>query len=431
MASKDVYGISDTSENCLTLNVWSPRDSSLELQPVLVWIHGGGFRFGSGNFEGEAAAQRGVVVVPFNYRLGPIGFFAHDDLEEDVANFAILDMIKALEWVQDNIQRFGGDPKNVTIFGISAGGMAVNMLMTNYSARGLFHKAIAQSAYGTWPLPRSRFAPRPAPLDWDLSPATRAEESGAKTVGASGLSGQPLRNVDGQALVDAEPIESFTLPIVDGNSLPEEPGISFLRGRQAKVPYISGGTSYEGSIMPFSGVSINHYWSLLNRHKPKLVDMYASELSVDEVFGVRKLFGEHRYLLSARVLAGAMRNVGSTSWLYYFDLNSDELAARLLGGQQGSGSAHGSDYMIMFRSNEFESAQVRQTADRIWDYWIEFAHSGDPNSFANEYWPNYDQFSRSWRVFGEDRGSRIDRLRENLGVLEAIYLDRVGPTISQ
>ena len=135
------------SEDCLTLNVWS-SDVGAEKQPVMFYVHGGGFRNGSGEVPGQVLAKHGVVVVSLNYRLGPIGFFAHPALESKSASFGLLDMAAALRWVQNNIQSFGGDPDNVTIFGVSAGGMAVNTLMVSPAAQGLFHKAIAQSGYG-------------------------------------------------------------------------------------------------------------------------------------------------------------------------------------------------------------------------------------------------------------------------------------------
>jgi para-nitrobenzyl esterase len=118
---------SATSEDCLFLNVWTPDLDRDQRRPVMVWIHGGGFRTGSGRLPGEVLAAEDVVVVSMNYRLGPLGFMAHEALPNRTANFGLLDMIAALDWVQRNIRSFGGDPSNVTIFGLSAGGQAVNL----------------------------------------------------------------------------------------------------------------------------------------------------------------------------------------------------------------------------------------------------------------------------------------------------------------
>ncbi|MBU3969807.1 MAG: carboxylesterase family protein, partial [Alphaproteobacteria bacterium] len=145
------------SEDCLTLNVWTPEARGTEPLPVMVWIHGGGYNNGSGTaalYDGARLAKRGVVVVTINYRLGRLGFFDHPALAseravgEPAANYGVMDQIAALEWVRDNAAAFGGDPGNVTIFGESAGGAAVTQLMVAPSARGLFHRAVVQSGMG-------------------------------------------------------------------------------------------------------------------------------------------------------------------------------------------------------------------------------------------------------------------------------------------
>ena len=142
------------SEDCLTLNVWTPSDRPRGAKlPVMVWIYGGGFIIGASSqpgIDGTHLAQRGVVLVSLNYRLGRFGFFAHPALDAGpapVANYGLMDQIAALKWVRDNIGAFGGDPGNVTVFGESAGGMSVNFLMASPAARGLFAKAISQSGF--------------------------------------------------------------------------------------------------------------------------------------------------------------------------------------------------------------------------------------------------------------------------------------------
>ena len=149
--------ITDTSEDCLFLNVTRPIGAADEL-PVMVWIHGGGFINGTGSlpvYNSPALVKRGVVLVTLNYRLGRLGFFAHPALTaesgEQIANYGLLDQIAALEWVQDNIAGFGGDPDNVTIFGESAGGMSVNALMSSPAADGLFDQAVSESGLGREP----------------------------------------------------------------------------------------------------------------------------------------------------------------------------------------------------------------------------------------------------------------------------------------
>ena len=245
----------ETSEDCLTLNVWTDVVGKGK-KPVMVWIHGGGFRWGSGRVPGEVFVQEGAVVVSLNYRLGPLGFFAHDSLESETANFGLLDMVQGLQWVRDNISAFGGDADNVTVFGVSAGAMAVNLLMATKTSEGLFHRAIAQSGYTTWPLSRSRNAPDKELLDWALQPVESAESFAAAMVGELTDVPQTLENLrmlDAEALV-AVP-SGFILPIVDGRSLQEEPAILFARAQQHKVSYLTGGNSYEGSVMPGAAIA--------------------------------------------------------------------------------------------------------------------------------------------------------------------------------
>src|SRR5262249_24807470 len=145
--------VSSMSEDCLTVNVWTPARRADERLPVMVWIHGGGFQEGSSEFpvtDGTRLARQGVVVVSFNYRLNMFGVFAHPELtkesrQQSSGNYGLLDMIAALKGVKNNIAEFGGAPKSVTIFGESAGGSAVVLLMISPPAEGLFHRAIAQS----------------------------------------------------------------------------------------------------------------------------------------------------------------------------------------------------------------------------------------------------------------------------------------------
>ena len=143
----------DVSEDCLYLNVWTAEWPSKSRKPVMLWIHGGGNFAGSGSdavFDGESLAKRGVVLVSANYRLGAFGFFAHPELTAESShhasgNYGLMDQVAALKWVRDNIARFGGDPRNITIFGESAGGLDINVLMTSPLAKGLYARLIGES----------------------------------------------------------------------------------------------------------------------------------------------------------------------------------------------------------------------------------------------------------------------------------------------
>ena len=199
------------SEDCLSLNVWAPRDA--RQAPVMFWIHGGAFVEGSGGsgiYNGAALARQGVVVVTINYRLGALGFFAHPQLsaesKEPAANFGIMDQVAALAWVQKNIAAFGGDPRNVTVWGESAGAMSVYALMVSPPARGLFARAIAQSG----PI----FGPMPTLAQAERSGADRARAWGAADLKA--LRALPATTFASGGLRDAG-------PVIDGKYVPEEP----------------------------------------------------------------------------------------------------------------------------------------------------------------------------------------------------------------
>jgi para-nitrobenzyl esterase len=384
------------SEDCLTLNIWTPALSGRA--PVMVWIHGGGFRTGSNVIPGEVLAERGVVVVAINYRLGPLGFFAHEALDSEIANFGLLDMELALRWIQQHIAGFGGDPDQVTVFGVSAGGQAVNLLMASPRTEGLFHRAIAQSGYGTWALPRSKTAPTPAPLAMDGEAAVSAEAVGADIVGrlcVVATDADALRALDGRKLVTA--LEGFQLPIVDGSSLPEEPGIIFLRGEQRAVPLMTGGNSYEGSVMPAARVTQSDVRRYLGEDLREARSRYAED---PEELWLQRLFGDYRYLLSAQVLATAMPRVRQPAWLYYVDF--------LPAGQEGRpGSYHGTDASLLLRGHLSEDPEVRALTEVLRGYWTNFARHGDPNGEVAGSWPAHTPKADNWMLFsGSDSSPR-------------------------
>src|ERR1700727_443973 len=222
------------SENCLYLNVYTPAShGSSSGRPVLVWIHGGGLTVdGARNYDGTKLAADGTVVVTINYRLGALGFLAHPALAPHGAagNYGLMDQQAALRWVQRNIARFGGDPRNVTIAGQSAGGLSVLAQMVSPGARGLFQRAIVQS--GTFALNQ-----RP------LATAETAGETFATAVGCPGQSAACLRNVPVSELVGKFGVE---IPgVADGSVLTQPIGTALARGQFARVPVINGITHDE------------------------------------------------------------------------------------------------------------------------------------------------------------------------------------------
>ena len=414
-----VRPVRSMDEDCLTLNVWTPAVDG-GARPVMVWIHGGGFVAGTSDVPGGLFAARGVVFVSINYRLGPLGFFAHPALEGPVANFGLLDMVMALEWVRDNISAFGGDPGRVTVFGVSAGGMAVSMLLANDAARGLFHGAIAQSGYGTWALPRTADAPTPGPLGMDLNPAQSAESLARELierVAPDADTAEELRALDAMALMRA--VEGFHLPLVDGVTLREEPGVLFLAGQQHDVPVMTGGTSYEGIIMPVSGISKEAYERIWGADYPAARALYREDFDKSPDIGIKRLFGDNRYLLAARTLAMGMARTNSPAWIYYLDVP-------VAGPPSDSpGAPHGYDRRLLFSGADLPDAGQQALAGRLFGYWLDFARNGDPNGGSRLQWPEYRQEDDRWLVFGIEDEVRGGVSRERLDFIEARYRQRV------
>lgn len=402
----------DISEDCLSVNVWTPDTEAKK--PVMVWIHGGGFRGGSNRIKGEVFADEGNVVVAVNYRLGPLGFFSHESLQQPVANFGLLDLELALKWVHENISSFGGDPDNVTIFGVSAGGQAINLLMTSPRVRGLFHRAIAQSGYATWPLPRGRNAATPAPKNLYMATASRAEEMDRKLIASISLDNQTkamLHALDGKKLIQAQ--IGFRAPIVDGSSLIEEPGVLFLRGEQAKVPFITGGASYEGSVVGAIPLTTAEIERSLNEDIELARNLYAGD---PEGIWQQRLMGDMRYLFSGRTTAKAMG--ASPVWLYYIDFLADSQAEK-------PGTAHGTDGWLLFNGSSSEDPDVRNLSNRLVTYWSQFASTGNPNSAKSAAWPSYDSDRKTWLIF--DKFDRVGRAIEKvkLDFHERRYRERI------
>ena len=427
------------SEDCLYLNVWTSADrSATDAMPVMVWIHGGGFRAGNGRLgeapatgRGAGLARRGVVVVSIQYRLGALGFFAHPALAAEAAasgepegSHGVTDMIAALDWVQRNAAAFGGDPERVTIFGVSAGGMAVNTLMSVPIAAGLFHRAIAQSGYGTWRLPHLS-EPR-----WGLPPA---RDMGAALIAEAGFDlGDEPSAADLRAL-SFEELNTlgtgFWVPIT-GTVLPDEPGIVFARGEQHDVPYITGGNSFEGTIFRAFRMAPGDYFATFGEREEHARALYGADAKADadaERVAAATSFGDQRYVISARYLAEQMKTVSSPARTYYFRFVPE--AQR----ETFPGAPHGSEVAYVFGdpgepgSETYRGDDGAALADAMAGYWTRFAATGDPNGDGAPEWPEYDGESDTWMVLDAPGPKATPGvLKDRLDLLEAVYLERVG-----
>jgi para-nitrobenzyl esterase len=394
-------GNQQTSEDCLYLNVWTGAKAASEKRPVMVWIYGGGYTGGSGSqpmYDGEALAKKGAVVVTFNYRLGAFGFFAHPELTKELdrrgaANFGVLDAISALQWVERNIARFGGDPKRVTIFGESAGAGMVANLMTIPQAKGLFVRALGESS--AWST--VKVAP--------LSTLADAERDGVKLAdGAGAKSLAELRAKPAEAILKAG---RGLGPVVDGWLIPEDPGKVFAAGKQIQVPVLTGSNRDES----FGGnpKSAAEFVEQARTRFGDLADAFLKLYPADSDEQAR----ESAFYSGRDELAFVMRNWArlaakpgkSKTFVYYFTQQPPRLAnARgpFAPGPHGS-ATHVSEILYAFGHLDGSRPWTdsdRQVADAMSSHWVNFATSGDPNGNGLNKWPVYDGKSQSVMVFG-------------------------------
>ena len=401
-------------EDCLYLNIWTKSLSGA--RPVMLWIHGGGFRGGSSHMPEaftEAVAREDFVLVSIQYRLGVMGFFAHPAIDSDVANFGLLDMVHALKWVGHNIANFGGDPQQVTIFGVSAGGMAVQMLMTSPLSEGLFSAAIAQSGYGTWP----------------LANMAEAKYRGAQLGSRAGLPEdatlEELKSVSAQ---DWErTYDAFQLPIIDGVSLPLEPAQAFHKGTQHRVPMILGGTSFEGTTIAGAGFDPKTYFDSWGGQADRARELYVDDMATGETLAATRFFGDVRYVVGSRLIARLHGRV-APSYLYYFAHVPVSMRETWVG------APHAFLTMVLFGVSEGVThgevtAQTDQLTDLLRTYWVNFARTGDPNADHLPPWPSYRAEEDNWLVIRDQ--ARIERqvIKDKLDFIEADYWRRINKEI--
>ena len=388
-------------EDCLYLNVWTPQteNSPMLARPVMVWIHGGAFKIGDGissMYNGVPLAKKGAVVVTLNYRLGHLGFFAHPALEKKYpngpVNFGLLDQIEALKWVRDNISQFGGDPGNVTIFGQSAGGSSVLALCCSPLATGLFHKAIAQSAYA---IPEHSRAKAIA-LGADV--ATRAWKLGDNPT-VEDLRGVPLEAFKmillpiGLTKEAQLPVPSLAPTAVWGDSvLPNKIRKTFDDGNQQAVPLVIGSNSDEQSVLAAFGMKAAKILDMLEEKVGQLTiakwkSWYAVDPEIDPAeLEDRERFGglilrDILFTMQARWLATRQAQK-SHAYRYYFSY----VPAFLRTDPPPHGVAHGGELVFPFNTGDIAvptqgkfTDEDRRMADRVSNYWFYFAKNGVPS----------------------------------------------------
>jgi carboxylesterase type B len=426
------------SEDCLYLNVWTAAATADEKRPVMVWIHGGGLNNGTGRANGEAFARSGVVLVAISYRLNVFGFLAHPELSRESkhgvsGNYGFLDQLAALRWVRDNVSAFGGDPDNVTIFGESAGGTSVHVLLASPQSAGLFHRAISQSA---WITP-SIFNPLRT-----TDGRTGAEEVGERAgrlfaTGDSELSLAELRAMPAERLRDAvlahrrqlttdgskKRVRSTPFPVaIDGCFLFDEPVEVFRAGGQLDVPVIVGFNADEGSLyvvtQGFRSVEAYHAArrETFGVHADRLLELYPATTDDEMRAAVKEYVTDDWYAHGARIMMRGMAGVSSTGFMYYFTRPSPVRPAL--------GAHHAAEIPYVFntidRSPKYGDAD-RELARFMQTYWVNFARTGDPNGEGLPEWPAYELSSELVLDLG-DVIRPISKLRkEHLDFWDTIF----------
>ena len=384
-----------TSEDCLYLNVWSPAKSAHAKVPVLVWIYGGGFSVGGTSvpvYSGEVLARKGVVLVSIAYRMGVLGFLAHPELSAESpqhvsGNYGLLDMIAALGWIRKNIAAFGGDPSKITIFGESAGGIAVSQLCASPLAKGLFDGAISESGGSFGP-------PRPAGGPGEnMRTLTSAEYDGqAFALNAGTESFAELRKLSPEKLLAAT--RGLAWPIIDGWVIPSDQYTLYDAKKFNDTPILVGYNSDEGasfSHFRFPQEYVDNVHKRYDSYADPLLEVYpvggktvpktARDLSRDTAFGW------HTWTW-ARMQSSLGK---SKAFYYYFDQHPDYPTDS---SQAGLGAPHGREVAYVFGHLYDLQPQPPTAADRVISdamatYWTNFAKYGDPNGKGMPQWPAF------------------------------------------
>jgi len=394
------------SEDCLNLNIWTPSVDNKK-RPVMFWIHGGAFITGGGitpMYDSSVLAQRGdVVVVTINYRLGALGYLYIPGV---TANVGHLDQILALKWVHDNIELFGGDPNNITIFGESAGGYSVVALAAMPAAKGLFHRIIAQSA----PIIDSKVTKKPSKTLMRMLGVDKGDIDALRMI-------SPEKIIDAQnKLIAEDPTNLLAFrPLIEGETLPIHPlkafqdgdckDIEFMSGTnldEAKLftaldPEISKMNNVDGEKLLIGylgrlGVDINKSKAMIDTYKQAREGSFSNDLK--EILNA--LITEYLFRISTIRLLEAQSKHQSNTYNYLFTWPSPALNGDL-------GACHALEIPFVFNTLNDpgfkvfvgKSPDLDAISHKVMDAWIAFASTGNPNHDGIPKWPSYDIEKRS------------------------------------
>jgi para-nitrobenzyl esterase len=434
-----IANLAAPDEDCLFVNVWTPATRANGRLPVMVWFHGGGFTAGTPAerlYHGEWLAKKGVVVVSVGYRLGVFGFLAHPELSGESdrhvsGNYGLLDMIAGLKWVQKNIAAFGGDPGRVTIFGESAGAIAVSQLCASPLATGLFHAAISESGGSFGPV-----VAEGGPGE-NMRPLSVAEQEGTawmRSVGASNLA--QLRAMPGQQLLTAAQRQrGVSWPITDGWVIPDDQYRLYTAGRYNDVPVLIGYNSDEGASfgVPASQTAyVNGVRQRYGRFADRLLGAYPGGDSPVAKKTARDLTRDTAFGWHTWTWARLQERTGkSRVFLYYFDEHPDYAADS---PRAGFGSPHASELPYVFRqltehNRPAPTPKDEAMSDLMRTYWTNFARTHDPNGSGVPRWPAFTNAAPQTLQIASGRTKAIRIVsEEGLTILDEYFSSRRAAT---
>ena len=422
------------AEDCLYLNVWVPAQKPAGRLPVMIWIYGGGFVNGGSSpapYDGAQFARGNIVLVSFNYRVGRFGFFAFPALSREQAgkplnNYAFMDQIAALQWVQRNVAAFGGDPGDVTIFGESAGGGSVLTLLTSPMAKGLFEKAIVESGGGREALLGVRYLNKSGPTG-----LPSAEDVGVAFAKSNGINGTDAAALAALRALPAETIVSdlnmasmgkqasiYGGPIIDGLIVTETPQQALLAGHYPRIPVIIGANSADIGFPRWH--TLDETWTAFGPDSEKAKALYDPTNSGNNFLVGWKLGSDLMMIEPARFVAQTIAAAGLPSYEYRFSYVAASKRKEWPGAPHATEIPYVFDTVKAVYGDKLTPAD-EATAKQANAYWVNFAKTGDPNGGGLPHWPAYSAASDKLLNFSLNGPvAMADPWKERLDLIEKL-----------